>query len=134
MWWTCRTASDRTDDDVFFPYASVVAAGTQVAIKVVHRHFIEQPGAFERFLREMEIGQSLDHPNIVRTFDGNVESTQSGRVHYLVMEYVDGQTLSELAQEIGREKSRKNCGNCERAGHDLDARYCKYCGTHLTPD
>ena len=55
-------------------------------------------------------------------------------IGYAIIAVPTGIITAELAQEIGREKSRKNCGNCERAGHDLDARYCKYCGTHLTPD
>ena len=42
-----------------------------------------------------------------------------------------GIITAELALEINREKSRANCGNCERTGHDADARYCKYCGAHL---
>lgn len=37
--------------------------------------------------------------------------------------------------ELGRESLAKPdarvCSNCERDGHDRDAEYCKYCGTHL---
>ncbi len=49
-------------------------------------------------------------------------------IGYAIIAVPTGIITAELAQEIGREKSRKNCRNCERSGHDVDARYCKYCG------
>ncbi|MEE4190686.1 MAG: ion transporter, partial [Halieaceae bacterium] len=49
-------------------------------------------------------------------------------IGYAIIAVPTGIITAELAQEIGREKSRVNCRNCERSGHDLDARYCKYCG------
>ncbi|MFO0851623.1 MAG: serine/threonine-protein kinase [Gemmataceae bacterium] len=53
--------------------------------------------AVERFLREARAAAALDHPNIVRIHDVG----QHGEVHYLVMEYVDGQTLDKLVQAAG---------------------------------
>jgi voltage-gated potassium channel len=50
---------------------------------------------------------------------------------YAIIAVPTGIITAELALEIGRERSRTNCSNCERAGHDADARYCKYCGVHL---
>jgi voltage-gated potassium channel len=52
-------------------------------------------------------------------------------IGYAIIAVPTGIITAELAQEIGREKSRVNCGNCERSGHDIDARYCKYCGTRF---
>jgi len=46
----------------------------------------------ERFLREARAAAALDHPNIVRMHDVGRE----GEVHFLVMEYVEGQTLDKL--------------------------------------
>ena len=46
----------------------------------------------ERFLREARAVAALDHPNIVRMHDVGLE----GEVHYLAMEYVEGQTLDKL--------------------------------------
>ena len=40
--------------------------------------------------------------------------------------------FKSLALEINREKSRRNCLNCERAGHDADAKFCKYCGAEFS--
>ena len=50
---------------------------------------------------------------------------------YAIIAVPTGIITAELAWEIGREKARVNCGNCERTGHDADARYCKYCGAPL---
>lgn len=50
---------------------------------------------------------------------------------YAIIAVPTGIITAELALEIGRERSRINCSNCERSGHDADASYCKFCGTHL---
>ncbi len=59
-------------------YAAVVdgrvpglAEGTRVALKVVHAHLLETPGFFKRFLREAEIGKTVEHENVVRTHDAD---------------------------------------------------------------
>jgi serine/threonine protein kinase/tetratricopeptide (TPR) repeat protein len=75
-----------------------LAEGTPVALKVVHPHLLKTPGFFKRFLREAEIGRSVLHENVVRTFDCDALGGQM----YLVMEYVEGQTLRELADEVER--------------------------------
>jgi eukaryotic-like serine/threonine-protein kinase len=48
--------------------------------------------AIERFLREARAVAALDHPNIVRIHD----VAKEGAVHYLVMEFVEGQTLDAM--------------------------------------
>ena len=53
--------------------------------------------AIERFLREARAAAALDHPNIVRTHDVG----RDGDVHFLVMEYVEGQTLDRLVNAGG---------------------------------
>ena len=50
---------------------------------------------------------------------------------YAIIAVPTGIITAELALEITREKTRINCSNCERTGHDADAHYCKHCGTHL---
>ena len=50
---------------------------------------------------------------------------------YAIIAVPTGILTAELALEINREKTRKNCRNCERAGHDTDARFCKYCGARF---
>ena len=51
---------------------------------------------------------------------------------YAIIAVPTGIITAELAQEIGRERAKINCSNCERTGHETDARYCKYCGSNLT--
>jgi voltage-gated potassium channel len=42
-----------------------------------------------------------------------------------------GILTAEMALEMNREKTRRNCKNCERTGHDSDASYCKYCSAEI---
>ena len=49
------------------------------------------------FLREARTASSLDHPNIVRLHDVG----RNGDTHFLVMEYVEGQTLEQLMAHGG---------------------------------
>ena len=57
----------------------------------------------ERFLREARAAAALDHPNIVRF----TTSASSGETHYLVMEYVEGETLDQIARpRAGRSPRR----------------------------
>jgi serine/threonine protein kinase/tetratricopeptide (TPR) repeat protein len=90
-------------------YAAVVEgrapgldAGTRVALKIVHPHLLETPGFFMRFLREAEIGRSVVHENVVRTHMADALRHGGEDVHFLVMEYVEGQTLRELLDELDR--------------------------------
>ncbi len=69
----------------------------RVAIKVLSAAEMQNRVAVERFLREARAAAALDHPNIVRIFDVG----QNGQMHYLVMEYVDGQTLDKLIEQGG---------------------------------
>jgi serine/threonine-protein kinase len=81
--------------------ADGVALGAQVALKILHPHVLERPGAFERFRREAELGRGIDHPNVVRTFGAGRVRSAGRAVQFLVMEYVRGQTLGALGRELG---------------------------------
>ncbi len=45
----------------------------------------------ERFRREIEIGRAINHPNVCRMLDWG----EQGRIHFMVMEYLDGQVLAD---------------------------------------
>lgn len=62
-----------------------------VAIKILPPHLCERPEAKERFNREARAISSLNHPNICHLYD---IGTQDG-ISYLVMEYLEGETLAE---------------------------------------
>jgi eukaryotic-like serine/threonine-protein kinase len=68
--------------------------GRQVAIKVPHAEMEADPVLVERFQREQEIGQELDHPGVVKTFDGEERSRL-----YMVIEWVDGRLLRTILNE-----------------------------------
>ena len=76
--------------------------GQRVALKVIHPHLLETKGFFKRFMREARIGQQVRHENVVRTYDCDATLQEGVQQNYLVMEYVAGQTLRELLQELGR--------------------------------
>jgi beta-lactam-binding protein with PASTA domain/predicted Ser/Thr protein kinase len=67
----------------------------QIALKLLHRRFAEDPGFVERFRREAQAAASLQHPNVVSVFDrGSFEGT-----YYIAMEYLEGRTLKRLIRE-----------------------------------
>src|ERR1700744_215234 len=69
--------------------------GRQVALKLLHRRFAEDPGFVERFRREAQAAASLQHPNVVSVFDrGSFEGT-----YYIAMEYLQGRSLKALIRE-----------------------------------
>lgn len=68
-----------------------------VAVKIIKREFAGDADVAERFLREARTMAKLRHPNAAMIFDaGNLPD---GR-HFIVMEFVEGETLS---QALGRE-------------------------------
>ena len=69
----------------------------RVAIKVLPQSRIEDTSYLERFHREAQAVATLDHPNIMRAYDVD----QEGKVHFLVMEYIDGKSLLEIVSERG---------------------------------
>ncbi|GAC1336925.1 MAG: hypothetical protein NVSMB23_02710 [Myxococcales bacterium] len=68
--------------------------GAAVALKIPHLQFESDVVFFERFQREEEIGQRLDHPNIIKVYKPRHKS----RV-YVAMEYVEGKSIRQLLDE-----------------------------------
>ena len=68
---------------------------------------------------------------VPHTWLGQTIASVGMLIGYAIIAVPTGIITAELAVEISREKARINCGNCERTGHDTDARYCKYCGAKL---
>lgn len=70
------------------------------AIKVLPSQRVEDSSYLERFYREAIALQQLDHPNVVRVYDiGNNGATPA--VHFMVMEYIEGQDLQRLVDATG---------------------------------
>ena len=51
----------------------------------------------DRFLREVKVAGKLSHPNVVAAYDAG----QDKGVHYLIMEYIQGDNLAQLLRENG---------------------------------
>ena len=63
-----------------------------VAIKVLPRHLLHDPGFFERFEREVDVIAHLEHPHILPTYDYG----QSDNVPYIVMRFLGGGSLERM--------------------------------------
>lgn len=50
---------------------------------------------------------------------------------YAIIAVPTGIISAELISEMNRERSNIRCSNCERFGHELDAKHCKHCGAQL---
>jgi serine/threonine protein phosphatase PrpC len=68
-----------------------------VALKVPFMQFESDPGFYSRFQREQEIGRALQHPYILHLLDS---PDQKKSRPYLVMEFLEGQTLAHLMQRV----------------------------------
>ena len=91
--------------------------GARVALKVVHPHLLEKAGFFKRFLREAEIGRAVRHDNVVRCYDCDALRVEGEQTHFLVMEYVEGQTLRALLDELEAVPEEL----CRHVGHEIAA-------------
>ncbi|MBN2556661.1 MAG: protein kinase [Anaerolineales bacterium] len=70
--------------------------GQHVAIKIIHPHLLDRPGAMKRFEREAAALAAMRHPNIVRVYEYQLEEDQA----YIIMEYLGGGTLSARLDQI----------------------------------
>ncbi len=78
--------------------ARQLSLNRNVALKVLSREWQTDPRFLARFVREAHAAAQLVHHNIVQIYDiGN-----DGAYHFFSMEYVQGQTLSELVAQRGK--------------------------------
>jgi serine/threonine protein kinase len=75
-------------------YKAVHHLGQVVAIKVLPPSRARNPQFLARFQREARLAMRLKHPNVVRAF----QLGEANGLQYLVMEYVEGETLDEVLQ------------------------------------
>lgn len=71
------------------------------AIKVLPSKRVNDASYLARFHREAQAVALLDDPNIVRAYDVDHEMENDAEIHFLVMEYVDGQDLQEIVNKNG---------------------------------
>lgn len=77
--------------------ASDLQLDRQVAVKILHRRFAQDPEFVERFRREASNAAGLQHQHIVSVYDrGEWDGT-----YYIAMEYLQGRSLKQIIQEYG---------------------------------
>ena len=69
-----------------------------VAVKILREEFCLDENFVRKFKVEAQSAASLSHQNIVNIYDVGNE----GRTHFIVMEYLEGQTLKEYIKEQGQ--------------------------------
>src|SRR5215470_11548178 len=78
--------------------ATDLTLGQAVALKFLPESLARDERALVRFYNEVRIARHVTHPNVCRVYDiGDVEG-----VHYISMEFVDGEDLASLLRRIGR--------------------------------
>src|SRR4051812_417168 len=75
--------------------------GREVAVKVLRADLARDPQFQLRFRREAQNAAALNHPAIVAVYDTGEVDGDAGPLPYIVMEYVDGQTLREIVKSQG---------------------------------
>ena len=68
-----------------------------VAVKVLHAKYGDDHDFVVRFRQEAQAAAKLSHPNIVNIYDVGYDEN----VHYIVMEFVRGETLKEYIEKHG---------------------------------
>src|SRR5688500_7685478 len=75
--------------------------GREVAVKVLRQDLARDPSFQVRFRREAQAAASLNHPAIVAVYDTGEDRTSAGATPYIVMEYVEGETLRDVLRREG---------------------------------
>src|SRR5437879_994652 len=74
-----------------------------VALKILHEHYLEDADYVERFRHEARAVAQLSHPNIVTVIDrGEADGHQ-----FIVFEFVEGETLKDLIERSGPLPARR---------------------------
>src|SRR5256884_1614128 len=89
------------------------------AVKIMHVEFSDDGELLARFQREADILSHLSDPHIVRIFDYGDES----EIHYIVMDYIDGQTLKYHTLTHGQMDAFRALDYAKQIAAGLDTAY-----------
>ena len=98
--------------------AEHVKMGRKTAIKVISRALAEDPDAIARFNREAANAAKISHPNVCAVYDFG--DTPDG-VIYLVMEFIEGESLTDLVNREGALPPRRAARIVNQTAEALDA-------------
>jgi tRNA A-37 threonylcarbamoyl transferase component Bud32 len=91
---------------------------TRVAIKVLHAHVSANADHVHRFFNEARAAARIPHAGIVKIFDVGFHVSQRA---YLIMEYLDGETLAARLARTGRLSPRSTLEIARQIASVLDA-------------
>jgi serine/threonine protein kinase len=107
------------------------ATAEVVAVKVMPPFQTGNEVALQRFARECRILSGLNDPNIVRALDFGIE----GSVPYLVMEFVDGESLGKRVEREGKMPEAEAVNLIAQVARALDRAHCQgLIHRHIKPD
>ncbi len=89
-----------------------------VAVKILPKSFASNKDNVSRFEREARAVARLNHPNIVQVFDMGQDSEGT---YFIVMEFVEGSTLSEIIKEKGKFSEKMALGAMAQACSGIQA-------------
>ena len=74
--------------------ATNVNTGGRFAVKTLHAYLVSRPGMLQRFLAEARVATKIQHENVIKVFDLDVDEKLGAP--YIVQEFLTGETLDEL--------------------------------------
>jgi serine/threonine protein kinase len=92
-----------------------------VAIKVIHPRLVDRPQAVARFHHEVQAAARLNDEHVVRAYDAEQVDT----IHFLVMEYVEGESLDRLIAREGNLPIPAACSYARQAALGLEAAHAR---------
>src|SRR6185369_11978331 len=97
--------------------------GKKVALKVLHAELSTNQEIATRFFHEAKAVNDIGHPNIVDILDFGTSPTPQGQVMYLVMELLNGSTLTDVLEKGPLDPKRAttiamNVADALAASHD----------------
>jgi predicted Ser/Thr protein kinase len=102
--------------------ASHVGLGRDVAIKFLHAELVSREDIVGRFYREAQAAAAIRHKNIIDVFDVGISLLGEP---FLVMEYLEGESLASLLKRAGPLNLGAACAVMEPVLQALQAAHCK---------
>ncbi|MDQ3013475.1 MAG: serine/threonine protein kinase, partial [Acidobacteriota bacterium] len=75
--------------------AEDASLGRKVAIKILPEHFTKEADRVRRFEQEARAASALNHPNIITIYEIGQVSSDTGAMHFIATEFIEGETLRQ---------------------------------------